>query len=152
MMTRASGMFITLALAVTTLAQSTPTVYVTSSKNDSLSSRKQRELADSARDVREQLKKRDGVETADERDDADVLITILDRRIEVNETGTNDWGGALSQTHYQSRYIVFFRFESQSSIEESEIALAGAFVTWKRVAGVLAKDAEKWAQRQHRGP
>lgn len=131
-------------------AQGTPTVYVTSTKSESLSQQKRRDLADSARDVREQLEKRDGVETSDDREDADILVTILDRRIEVNETGTNDWGGALSQTHYQSRYIVFFRFESDETIEESEIALAGAFVTWKRVAGVLAKDAEKWANSRRR--
>ncbi len=137
-----------LAVASFAFGQTTPTVYVTSNKNESLSEQKRRELADSVRDVREQLKKRDGVETAEDRDDADVLVTILDRRIEVNESGTNDWGGALSQTHYESRYIVFFRFENGTTIEESEIALAGAFVTWKRVAGVLAKDAEAWA-RQH---
>jgi len=139
-------------LAATSFAfgQTTPTVYVTSNKNESLSEQKRRDLADSARDVREQLKKRDGVETAENGDDADVLVTILDRRIEVNESSTHDWGGSLSQTHYQSRYIVFFRFESGATIEESEIALAGAFVTWKRVAGVLAKDAEAWARNERR--
>jgi len=136
-----------LAAASFALGQTTPTVYVTSNKNKGLSEQKRREIADSVRDVREQLKKRDGVETAEDGDAADVLVTILDRRIEVNESGTNDWGGALSQTHYQSRYIVFFRFENDTTIEESEIALAGAFVTWKRVAGVLAKDAEAWARR-----
>ncbi len=136
-----------LAVASFAFGQTTPTVYVTSNKNESLSEQKRREIADSVRDVREQLKKRDGVETAEDRDAADVLVTILDRRIEVNESGTNDWGGALSQTHYESRYIVFFRFENGTTIEESEIALAGAFVTWKRVAGVLAKDAEAWARR-----
>ncbi len=136
-----------LAVAVFAFGQTTPTVYVTSNKNENFSEQKRRELADSVRDVREQLKKRDGVETAEDRDAADVLVTILDRRIEVNESGTNDWGGALSQTHYESRYIVFFRFESSTTIEESEIALAGAFVTWKRVAGVLAKDTEAWARR-----
>jgi hypothetical protein len=129
-------------------SQTTPTVYVTSQKNKNFSEQKRRDLADSVRDVREQLKKRDGIEAAEDRDDADVLVTILDRRIEVNESGTNEWGGALSQTHYESRYIVFFRFENGTTIEDSEIALAGAFVTWKRVAGVLAKDAEAWA-RQH---
>ncbi len=137
-----------LAAASFAIGQTTPTVYVTINENENLSKEKRRELADSAQDVREQLKKRDGVETAEDRDDANVLVTILDRRIEVNESGTNDWGGALSQTHYQSRHILFFRFESGDTIEDSEIALAGAFVTWKRVAGVLAKDAEAWA-RQH---
>ncbi len=139
-----------LAVASFAIGQTTPTVYVIASNNENLSAQKRRELADSVRDVREQLKKRDGVETAEDRDDADVLVTILDRRIEVNESGTNDWGGALSQTHYQSRHILFFRFESGDTVEDSEIALAGAFVTWKRVAGVLAKDAEAWARgRRH---
>jgi len=136
-----------LAVASFALGQTTPTVYVTSSKNENFSKQKRRELADSVRDVREQLKKRDGVEMVQDGDDADVLVTILDRRLEVNESGTNEWGGALSQTHYESRYIVFFRFENGTTVEESEIALAGAFVTWKRVAGVLAKDAEAWARR-----
>lgn len=139
-----------LAAASQVAGQSTPTIYVTSSKSDGHSAQKRRELADSVGDVKEQLKKRSGVESSDERGSADVLLTILDRRIEVNESGTDDWGGALSQTHYESRYIVFFRFESRDAIEESEIALAGAFVTWKRVAGVLAKDAEDWA-RHHSG-
>jgi hypothetical protein len=137
-----------LTAASLAFSQTTPTVYVTSQKNKNFSEQKRRDLADSVRDVREQLKKRDGIEAAEDRDDADVLVTILDRRIEVNESGTNEWGGALSQTHYESRYIVFFRFENGTTIEDSEIALAGAFVTWKRVAGVLAKDAEAWA-RQH---
>ena len=136
-----------LAVASFALGQTTPTVYVTSNKNENFSEQTRRELADSVRDVRDQLKKRDGVEAAEDRDHAGVVVTILERRIEVNESGTNEWGGALSQTHYESRYIVFFRFESGTTIEESEIALAGAFVTWKRVAGVLAKDAEAWARR-----
>ncbi len=139
-----------LAVASFAFGQATPTVYVTVNENETLSKQERRELADSARDVREQLKKRNGVETAEDRDDADVVVTILDRRIEVNESGTNDWGGALSQTHYESRYIVFFRFESGATIEEAEIALAGAFVTWKRVAGVLAKDAEEWVRKERR--
>jgi len=137
-----------LVVASFAFGQTTPTVYVTSNNNEGLSKQDRRELEDSARDVREQLKKRDGVETAEDGGAADVVVTILARRIEVNESGTNEWGGALSQTHYQSRYIVSFRFESGTTIEESEIALAGAFVTWKRVAGVLAKDAEAWARRQ----
>ncbi len=126
-------------------SQPTPSVYVTFDDGEELTSSKRKELADSARDVREQLLKRPGIKRAEGRKDADVLVTILDRRMEVNPTGKNDWGGALSQTHYQSRHIVFFRFESVHTSEESEIALAGAFVTWKRVAGVLAKDAEEWA-------
>lgn len=142
-----AAVFLYAVLASQAIAESVPTIYVTTANDEGLTAKKRKELADSARDVREQLKKRDGVETADDEDEADVVVTILDRRIEVNETGRSDWGGALTQPHYQSRYIVFFRFESSDTVENSEIALAGAFVTWKRVAGVLAKDAEDWAHR-----
>ena len=112
---------------------------------DKFSSEKRRELADSARDVRKKLRDR-GIESTDDRDDADVLVVILDRRIEVHPSGENDWGGALKQTHYQSRHILSVRYETGATIEASEVALAGAFVTWKRVAGEVAKDAEKWAR------
>jgi len=126
--------------------QATSTVFVTFDADEDTPAAKRREVADSARDVREQIQKRDNLEAADNRGAADVLVTILDRRIEVNPSGENDWGGALKQTHYQSRHILFFRMETHAAVEESEIALAGAFVTWKRVAGVLAKDVEKWAR------
>ncbi len=125
--------------------QSNPTAYVAFEKHDRLSSEKRRELADSARDVREKLRDR-GIESADDRDHADVLVVILDRRLEVHPSGENDWGGALKQTHYQSRHILRVRYETDETIEESEVALAGAFVTWKRVAGEVAKDAEQWAR------
>ena len=125
-------------------SQSSPTAYVAFDKNVKLSSEKHRELADSARDVRNKLRDL-GIEPADDRDDADVLVVILDRRIEVHPSGENDWGGALKQTHYQSRHILSVRYETGATIEESEVVLAGAFVTWKRVAGEVAKDAEKWA-------
>ena len=137
-------------LAVSSSAQVTPAIYVTFDQREELPSQKRKELADSARDVREHLTKRQGIKHAEQRSAADVLVTILDRRLEVNPTGTSDWGGALSQTHYQSRYIVSFRFENSETSEESEIALAGAFVTWKRVAGVLAKDVEEWALKNRR--
>jgi hypothetical protein len=129
-------------------SQQNPTAYVAFEKHDKLSSEKRRDLADSARDVREKLRDR-GIESTEDRDDADVLVVILDRRIEVRPSGENDWGGALKQTHYQSRHILSVRYETGATIEESEVALAGAFVTWKRVAGEVAKDAEKWA-RDHR--
>ncbi|TDI39256.1 MAG: hypothetical protein E2P02_18985 [Acidobacteria bacterium] len=129
-------------------SQQNPTAYVDFEKHDKLSSEKRRDLADSARDVREKLRDR-GIESTEDRDDADVLVVILDRRIEVRPSGENDWGGALKQTHYQSRHILSVRYETSATIEESEVALAGAFVTWKRVAGEVAKDAEKWA-RDHR--
>ena len=52
----------------------------------------------------------------------------------------------MKQTHYQSRHILSVRYETGATIEKSEVVLAGAFVTWKRVAGEVAKDAEKWAR------
>ena len=125
--------------------QSNPTAYVAFEKHDKLSSEKRRELADSARDVREKLRDR-GIESPDDRDDADVLVVILDRRIEVQPSSENDWGGAMKQTHYQSRHILSVRYETRATIEKSEVVLVGAFVTWKRVAGEVAKDAEKWAR------
>ena len=78
------------------------------------------------------------------------LVVILDRRIEVQPSGENDWGGAMKQTHYQSRHILSVRYETGATIEKSEVVLAGAFVTWKRVAGEVAKDAEKWARDNRR--
>ncbi len=130
-------------------SQSSPTAYVAFEKHDKLSSEKRRELADSARDVREKLRDR-GIESADDRDDADVLVVILDRRIEVQPSGENDWGGGMKQTHYQSRHILSVRYETGATIKKSEVVLAGAFVTWKRVAGEVAKDAEKWARDNRR--
>ena len=56
-------------------SQSNPTAYVAFEKHDKLSSEKRRELADSARDVREKLRDR-GIESPDDRDDADVLVVI----------------------------------------------------------------------------
>ena len=109
---------------------------------------KQRELSDSVLDLREQIQKRRDIESTTERSQANILVTILDRRIEVNRSGETKYFG-YTQTHYQSRYVLSFRVEARTLSYESETALAGAFVTWKRVAGVLAKDIEGWA-RAHR--
>jgi hypothetical protein len=109
---------------------------------------KARELTDSVVDLREQLGKRHELAAARDRGEADILITLRDRRIEVNRSGETKYFG-YTQTHYQSRYVLAFRVEASWIDFESETALAGAFVTWKRVAGVLAKDIEHWA-REHR--
>jgi hypothetical protein len=109
---------------------------------------KGRELSDSVTDLREQIEKRHELAAAKNRSDAEILITLLDRRIEVNRAGETKYFG-YTQTHYQSRYVLAFRVEASWIDLESETALAGAFVTWKRVAGVLAKDVEGWA-RAHR--
>jgi hypothetical protein len=106
---------------------------------------KQRELSDSVFDLREQIQKRRDIESTTERSQANILVTILDRRIEVNRSGETKYFG-YTQTHYQSRYVLSFRVEARTLSYESETALAGAFVTWKRVASVLAKDIEQWAR------
>lgn len=106
---------------------------------------KRRALVDSMADLREQISKRRDIVSAESRSDADILVTLLDRRIEVNRNGETKYFG-YTQTHYQSRYVLSFRIEAGSLEHESDTALAGAFVTWKRVAGVVAKDIEQWAR------
>ena len=128
------------SLAAEAFAQSRTSVFVAGDTSRTLSAQKRRDLADSARDVRRQLLKRERLEQVEERDQAAIRVTILDRWIEVRRSGRNDWGGALSQTHYRSRYVLKVRFETDHVVETREIALAGAFVTWKRMAGVLADD------------
>ena len=106
---------------------------------------KLRDLVDSRTDLREQISKRRDIVSAESRSDADILVTLLDRRIEVNRNGETKYFG-YTQTHYQSRYVLSFRLEAGRLDFESDTALAGAFVTWKRVAGVVAKDIEQWAR------
>ena len=106
---------------------------------------KLRDLVDSMTDLREQISKRRDIVSAESRSEADILVTLLDRRIEVNRNGETKYFG-YTQTHYQSRYVLRFRLEAGSLDFESDTALAGAFVTWKRVAGVVAKDIEQWAR------
>ncbi len=106
---------------------------------------KRRELVDSVTDLREQISKRRDIVSAENRSESDILVTLLDRRIEVNRNGETKYFG-YTQTHYQSRYVLSFRIEAGSLDFESDTALAGAFVTWKRVAGVVAKDIEQWAR------
>jgi hypothetical protein len=106
---------------------------------------KLRELLDSMTDLREQISKRHDIASAKSRTDADILVTLLNRRIEVNRSGETKYFG-YTQTHYQSRYVLSFRLEAGNLDFETDTALAGAFVTWKRVAGVVAKDIETWAR------
>ncbi len=109
---------------------------------------KNKELSDSVFDLREQIQKRRDIESTTERAEANILVTILDRRIEVNRSGETQYFG-YTQTHYESRYVLSVRVEARTLGFETETALAGAFVTWKRVASVIAKDIEQWA-RDHR--
>src|SRR5262245_34065926 len=104
-----------------------------------------RDLADSMADLREQISKRRDIVIAESRTDADILVTLLGRRIEVNRSGETKYFG-YTQTHFQSRYVLSFRVKAGTLDFETDTALGGAFVTWKRVAGVVAKDIEAWAK------
>jgi hypothetical protein len=104
-----------------------------------------RELTDSVADLRQQSAKRRDIGSAENRAEADILLTVLDRRIEVNRSGETKYFG-YTQTHYQSRYVLSFRVEARGASFETDTALAGAFVTWKRVAGAVAGDLERWAR------
>ena len=64
----------------------------------------------------------------------------------MNRSGETKYFG-YTQTHYQSRYVLTFRVSAARLDFETDTALAGAFVTWKRVAGVVAKDIEVWARQ-----
>lgn len=107
---------------------------------------KTRELFDSARDIREQIGKRSNLVVAEHPEAAELLITVLDRRIEVRTSGQTSYGGGNTQSHYQSRYILKYRLESGDFEQEAEYVLAGAFVTWTRMASGISKDIERWAE------
>ena len=118
-------------------------VYVGVSTDDASKSRA-RELADSATDLREQIGKRSNLVLVEHPEAAEILITVLDRRIDVRTSGQTSYGGGNTQSHYQSKYILKYRLESGSFEQEAEYVLAGAFVTWKRMATGVAKDIERW--------
>jgi hypothetical protein len=145
---------LTIALAIGALSGSaygetkTKVFVHTDARMEKLTPEKKRDLTDSMVDLREQIQKRREIEITTERSQANLLVTILDRRIEVNRSGETKYFG-YTQTHYESRYVLSFRVEARTVAFESETALAGAFVTWKRVASVLSKDIEQWA-RDHR--
>jgi hypothetical protein len=104
-----------------------------------------RELTDSVADLRLSIAKRRDIGSTENRADADIVLTVLDRRLEVNRSGETKYFG-YTQTHFQSRYVLSFRVEARAAAFETDTALAGAFVTWKRVAGAVAGDLERWAR------
>lgn len=127
-----------------------PAVFVQLDKrsSDELPKHKRKELFDSVRDIEDQIEKRPGIRLAKSRENASVVVRVLGRRIEMVTTGQTDYGGSYTQKQYQSRYLLAFRVDSGGRSYESEAALAGSFVTWKRVAGTVAKDVEIWVQSQ----
>ena len=126
-----------------TSAQAEHSVYVGVSR-DHASKSKARELYDSANDLREQLGKRANLVLAEHPEAAQILITVLDREIVVGTSGQTSYGGGNTQSHYESRYILKYRIEAGSFSQDAEYVLAGAFVTWKRMASGISKDIERW--------
>jgi hypothetical protein len=130
------------------LAQSKMSVYVTAPREASadVSKSKLKEMADSVDDLRKQIDKRQLLVLADDQKSADILVTILDRRVEVRPSGQTNYGGGYTQSHYQSHYIIKYRLKAGTVQHVSEYVLAGAFVTWKRMASGISKDIEDWVE------
>ena len=127
-------------------AQQKHSVHVGASAGDTEKS-KARELADSADDLREQIGKRANLVLVEHPETAEILITVLDRYIDVRPSGQTNYGGGNTQSHYQSRYILKYRLEAGTFVQDGEYVLAGAFVTWKRMATGVSKDIEKWVDK-----
>ncbi len=127
-------------------AQQKHSVHVSASADDTSKS-KARELADSAGDLREQIGKRSNLVLAEHPETAEILITVLDRQIDVRPSGQTNYGGGNTQSHYQSRYVLKYRLEAGTFVRDGEYVLAGAFVTWKRMATGVSKDIEKWVDK-----
>jgi hypothetical protein len=106
---------------------------------------KAKELSDSAEDVRKEIEKRRDIVPAADAESADILVTILDRRIEVAQLRQNYSGGHI-QNYYQSRYLILYRTSVGDASHNSEYFMDGSLVTWKRVASGLSKQVERWAR------
>lgn len=126
-------------------AQEKHSVFV-GAATEGASKSKTKELYDSANDLREEIEKRSNLTEAEHPEAAEILLTVLDRRIEVRTSGQTSYGGGNTQSHYQSRYILKYRLESGSFAQDAEYVLAGAFVTWKRMASGISKDIERWVE------
>jgi hypothetical protein len=123
-----------------------PSVYVTTDPEalGEQTRAKDKELLDSAEDLRKEIEKRGNIVPAADAESADVLVTILDRRIEVAQR-RQDFSGGHIQNYYQSRYLILYRTSIGDAGHNSEYFMDGSLVTWKRVASGLAKQVERWA-------
>lgn len=137
-----------LALPKAPGAQDKPTVYVVagSASSKRISRSKAKELADSAEDLRKQIGKRAHIDLAPTIESADILITILDRRIEFRQSRQTQYGGADTQRQYQSRHVIAYRVRVGELTRDGEYLNAGSLVTWRRVATGLSKEIERWAR------
>jgi hypothetical protein len=124
-----------------------PSVYVTTDP-EALGQQdkgKIKELSDSAEDLRKEIEKRRDIVPAVDAESADIIITILDRRIDITQH-REDYGGGQIQNQYQSRHLILYRTSVGGASHNSEYFMAGSLVTWRRLASGLSKQIERWAK------
>ena len=109
---------------------------------------KKKELRDTARDLTEQLKKRARVVVADSSDEAEILVHITDRRVELRQDRKTHYGGSHVQTQYESRHLIAYRLLRRGTERDGEHYLVGSLVTWRRVASDLSKALERYAMSE----
>ncbi len=131
-------------------AQKPVSVFVTVAGEtaEGISKAKEKELADTVEDLRKEIEKRVNIILAEDINAADIVVKILDRRIDVAQQ-SQDFGAGHIQPQYQSRHLILYRMEVGEFHQEAEYFIAGSFVTWKRVAKDVSKRIERWA-REHR--
>ena len=112
-----------------------------------VSQSKRKEILDTVEDLRKQLEKRKRLRVVSDEEDATLKVYILDRRIEMRQQ-RSDYGGGHVQQQYTSRHLIAYRLEQRGSSQDGEHYLVGSLVTWRRVAGDLAKSLERFAMEE----
>ncbi len=105
-----------------------------------------KDILDSTKDLTSQMEKRGDVVLVEERGSADIVVTVLDRRIDVAQDRQTHWGGGHIQNQYTSRYVIVYRLEAANNSHRAEQMAYGSLVTWKSVASNLSKHIEGWAR------
>jgi len=128
-------------------AQKPVSVFVTVARETSegISEAKEKELGDTAKDLSKEIEKRTNIILAEDINAADIVVKILDRRIDVAQQ-RQDYGAGHIQPQYQSRHLVLYRMQVGEFHQDAEYYIAGSFVTWKRVAKDVSKRVERWAR------
>lgn len=141
----ATSLFV-LSTALISNAQKPVSVFVTVARETSegTSEAKEKELADTVKDLRKEIEKRSNIILAEDINAADIVVKILDRRIDVAQR-RQDYGAGHIQPQYQSRHLILYRMQVGEFHQDAEHYIAGSFVTWKRVAKDVSKRVERWA-------
>lgn len=137
---------VVLSTALISNAQKPVSVFVTVARETSegTSEAKEKELADTVKDLRKEIEKRANIILAEDINAADIVVKILDRRIDVAQQ-RQDYGAGHIQPQYQSRHLILYRMQVGEFHQDAEYYIAGSFVTWKRVAKDVSKRVERWA-------